>query len=633
MADAKVRVRAVDETQAAFKSVERGLLGLRTSAASITRALGGVTAAFTSLGAIVGVGVFSRMAKDAIDTADNLGKLSQKVGVSVESLSALQYAAQLSGVESEQLQQALTRLNVTLGEAQRGSAETASAFAALNLDPRQFRDTESALLAIADAFAQSEDSAGKTAVAVKLFGRAGAELIPFLNQGKAGFEELRKEAERLGLIIDTKTAQAAEKFNDDITRLTSALTGLVRVLTADIVGPLSNFTQKLISGREAFGGWTAFLTQWPTLTSNAADGLREANKQLKVLEESRGTVAFKLLGDGEVRIKALQKEIKYYEDLLKVQRDIALSGRQDVRDPIDRRLEQQRQVQPKRKIEFQDEKAAKAAADAIKKANDAALKEQQRQQELRGRNAEEYSQYLLDIELKRIDETTKAEAQAAEDLQKLRAQSAEEYSQYLLDIELKRIADTTAAEKKAIEDRDKEAKDSLEKQKDLVRDLGLAFTSAFEDAVVNFKSLQDVLDGIVKDITRIAVRKGFTEPILGAIGGSIGESGGFDFKKLLGSLGGFLGFQHGGVVRGLQPFAAGGIVNTPTPALIGEGRTAEAIVPLPDGKSIPAKITGMQPAQVSVNVYGVTDTRDFLRASDQIAFATQRALSKAAQRR
>ena len=58
---------------------------------------------------------------------------------------------------------------------------------------------------------------------------------------------------------------------------------------------------------------------------------------------------------------------------------------------------------------------------------------------------------------------------------------------------------------------------------------------------------------------------------------------------------GFYGpaFANGGIaIGGFQAFANGGIVNGPTLGLVGEGRYNEAIVPLPDGKSIPVELGG-----------------------------------------
>jgi hypothetical protein len=41
-----------------------------------------------------------------------------------------------------------------------------------------------------------------------------------------------------------------------------------------------------------------------------------------------------------------------------------------------------------------------------------------------------------------------------------------------------------------------------------------------------------------------------------------------------------------------QAFAKGGVVSGPTLGLVGEGKYNEAIVPLPDGKSIPVQLGG-----------------------------------------
>jgi hypothetical protein len=53
------------------------------------------------------------------------------------------------------------------------------------------------------------------------------------------------------------------------------------------------------------------------------------------------------------------------------------------------------------------------------------------------------------------------------------------------------------------------------------------------------------------------------------------------------------GFANGGIAPGgFKAFANGGVVNGPTLGLVGEGRYNEAIVPLPNGKSIPVQLGG-----------------------------------------
>jgi len=57
-----------------------------------------------------GVTAMAAITKQAINTGDEFAKMSQKVGVSVESLSRLGYAAGQSGVELGQLQSGLVKL-------------------------------------------------------------------------------------------------------------------------------------------------------------------------------------------------------------------------------------------------------------------------------------------------------------------------------------------------------------------------------------------------------------------------------------------------------------------------------------------------------------------------------------------
>lgn len=87
--------------------------------------------------------------------------------------------------------------------------------------------------------------------------------------------------------------------------------------------------------------------------------------------------------------------------------------------------------------------------------------------------------------------------------------------------------------------------ENLKKQKSLTEELGLTFTSAFEDAIVSGKKLGDVLAGLAQDILRVVVRKNITEPLGTAIG---------DFAKTLFSANGNA-FAGAGPV---QAFAAGG---------------------------------------------------------------------------
>jgi hypothetical protein len=170
----------------------------------------------------------------------SLSKASQKIGVSVEALSGLKFAADLSGVSFENLQVSLAKLSVNIDKFNTGTKSAVDTFNRLGIDPSQFATTEETLSAIADRFAELPDGATKTALAIEVFGKSGRDLIPLLNQGSAGIKSLTDEAAKLGLVIDTNTARAAEKFNDDLKRLTSVATGFRNQVAVELLPVLTD---------------------------------------------------------------------------------------------------------------------------------------------------------------------------------------------------------------------------------------------------------------------------------------------------------------------------------------------------------------------------------------------------------
>ena len=190
--------------------------------------------------------------KKSLDHADALSKAAQKAGVSVQALSRLEYAARLSDVSMEGLAGSLTKLGKAMVDATTDKAGAASiAFKALGIDVRDasgnIRDTNAVFLDIADRFGRMEDGAVKSTLAMQLFGKAGAELIPLLNSGRDGLKGMADESDRVGFTLTSKTAAGAETVNDSLSRLGLAFEGVAnRVMTAALPS-LQNLTSILSS--------------------------------------------------------------------------------------------------------------------------------------------------------------------------------------------------------------------------------------------------------------------------------------------------------------------------------------------------------------------------------------------------
>jgi hypothetical protein len=175
-------------------------------------------------------GALLAIAKSTANYGEELLKTSQKVGINIESLAGLNHAANLADLSNDQLAQGLKFLSQNMVEAAQRTGDGASLFFRLGLSATdaqgKLRPTEEVLLDLADVFSKSADGAGKTEAAVKLFGKAGIDLIPFLNQGKSGIKDLMAEAQRLGLVMSKEDAEAANKFNDELKRLQAGMRGL-----------------------------------------------------------------------------------------------------------------------------------------------------------------------------------------------------------------------------------------------------------------------------------------------------------------------------------------------------------------------------------------------------------------------
>lgn len=207
--------------------VERGM---RTALAGLKRAALGLTAAFGGLQ----LG-FGSMAKEMAGSADAAIKFSRIVGVTVEELQELRYAAQRSGVQTRTFDLALQRFTRRSAEAAAGTGEAKDALAELGV---QFRDQAGDMRPTIDLFqqaangiAQVEDPAVRLRLAFKLFDAEGARVVNMLTDGADGLAKLRARARELGFIIPTESAILAEKLVDQFGDLRAATLGWATVIS------------------------------------------------------------------------------------------------------------------------------------------------------------------------------------------------------------------------------------------------------------------------------------------------------------------------------------------------------------------------------------------------------------------
>jgi hypothetical protein len=251
MADAVIgalRVILGADTAALDKGLKQANSSVSKFAADITKIAAGIKLEKIFTDAINSI---VHAVKKGIEEADKLGKAAQKIGVPIEELSALRHAAELSDVSLESLTKGLERLSKAMTESLvNPTGQSARALRALEIELRNndgtIKTSVQVLSDIAGKFEGLKDGAGKTAIAMQLFGRAGADLIPLLNTGKRGIEEMKQEARDLGIVIDSQTAKSAETFQDNLKRLGAVLNGIITQLTAHMAPGLAQLSTQLV---------------------------------------------------------------------------------------------------------------------------------------------------------------------------------------------------------------------------------------------------------------------------------------------------------------------------------------------------------------------------------------------------
>lgn len=179
---------------------------------------------------------FTQFTAGAAQSIDSTNKLSRALGVSFGELQRLQLAADLSGASSEQLANAFTRAQVTITRAAQGGTQATRALRTLGLSVDELTDLSSTAQfeRIATAIAGIENPATRSAAAVEIFGRSGAQLLPTfqelagtLQDADAFFSGFRNQ-------LTGDDAKSIENINDAFTRTQAAVTQTAALILAKL---------------------------------------------------------------------------------------------------------------------------------------------------------------------------------------------------------------------------------------------------------------------------------------------------------------------------------------------------------------------------------------------------------------
>jgi lambda family phage tail tape measure protein len=676
---AQIVIEAKDNTQGAFNSVKQSATDLHKNLLHLAEA--------------VGVGIMGEFIKSSMESADKLGKMAQSVGVSTEALSRMSVSARLSDIDMETLAGAMGKLSKNAIDAAAGTGAAKSAFEFLNISVKDsnghLKSNDQIMSEVADRFSKMEDGAGKTALAMDIFGKTGKALIPMLNGGSAEMNKFADLSDKLGLTLSGPTSQAAQDVNDRFTIMKMANEGLVNHAMQAMLPTFDKISQAMVDSATN----TDTLHSKISVLDTALKLIVSSGIIVKSVFETVGTtigsaaaaIGLALEGDFKAAGNAistahqdmvtsvqsdLESIVKLWDDTAPKTADAAEQSGKTSADgyargiakglkkdklqaQLDEMLKKLTEESFKKQMESVGANAAQilfsqmaiagatidqltAAAPLVERytASFDAMKGAQAQEEsskivekamaasseytaqlqfensMIGKNALEIQ---IATENRRVDVALEKELLALKDNAKFKDRDSNPAvnSAYNDAVEgAKKAADATkaganvelTARSEVTRSWGQGAKNAINTYLDSVTNAATSsqklFNDAFkgmEDGLVNFVktgqlNFRSMAESIITDLIRIQVQQNIMKPLAQMMQGGQGAG-------MMSSVASMFGFADGGIMTSAGPmplnaYATGGIANSPQVALFGEGRTPEAFVPLPDGKSIPVTMSG-----------------------------------------
>jgi hypothetical protein len=240
----RVQQEAAKSKQSAVDA-SGGFNQLRDAARSVATEFLGYEAALRVFEGIKGA------VEGSLEFAASMGKLQEKTGLSAVSLQVWAAAAKRVDVSQETVAKGLGLFAKAMGNLQQGSAKAAVSLQILLGSSKALNglNTDQQLRKVTDALAKMSAGGQRAKITTDLFGKAGLELLPVLDQlGGEGFDKLKDKLQSFGALLTDSAIRQAKEAEETLGDLKIAASGLAMQFTEGLLDSVT----------KAAGGLTYF---------------------------------------------------------------------------------------------------------------------------------------------------------------------------------------------------------------------------------------------------------------------------------------------------------------------------------------------------------------------------------------
>lgn len=280
--------------------VKVSLIFDKKTAEDINSSIGKITGGVKTL-AVMGAGAAASMlelANIASTHSRALQQNSQALGINVERLQELQFAAKVAaGVSEDELTGALEGVSKTLFDARNNNVEAAQTLIRLGVPLKMISDkgvtADQVMMQLADRFKELPDGMYKTALANEAFGGSGAKLIPLLNKGAQGIANMGKEARQMGVVMSKSGVDKGAEFDRQLTKIWITLKHLTYILGTEFIkylGPIVKEFEIFFKNNKKFivSGIVEFVKSYAMYFKIVLNVLKMVNERFKAWIERLG---------------------------------------------------------------------------------------------------------------------------------------------------------------------------------------------------------------------------------------------------------------------------------------------------------------------------------------------------------
>jgi hypothetical protein len=284
-----VRVQFSASIGALIKGVEDAKSAIESVKESTDKVTEGAKNLLATFGLAFSAEKILAFAGQMADMGEQIERSSAILGVSTKSVQELGFIAKATGGDAQSLTNAMDRLQVNLQSAQNPTSRQALALKALGLSAKELLGVplDEQLNRIADAASKFAPGGNLTAAVLTLMGRGAAGMLPALEKGRAGIEELRQSAENAGAIMSHDTVEALSRMHLEMVTLEASATALGGTLVAKLGGALNSVGNSITT---LLGDFTAIISAGH-LWDEEIEGIRYAVLSLESSLINMGLIA------------------------------------------------------------------------------------------------------------------------------------------------------------------------------------------------------------------------------------------------------------------------------------------------------------------------------------------------------